>query len=78
MLGTEKIYFDGINHDEKYGTVMYVETDIVIDIPESVRNKHTTKAVESKKNIKELFANFEGEYCEKEVDWGKLVGNEIW
>ena len=36
------------------------------------------KATESKKNIRELFSNFDGKYSEKEVDWGKPVGQEIW
>lgn len=31
-----------------------------------------------RKNIKELFANFDGEYIPTEIDWGKPVGNEIW
>lgn len=36
------------------------------------------KAVERRKTIKELFDGFEGEYKEKEIDWGKPVGNEVW
>lgn len=34
--------------------------------------------VEKRKNIKELFSNFEGKYSPIEIDWGKPVGNEIW
>ncbi len=37
------------------------------------------KAVhKERKNIKELFANFDGEYVSTEIDWGKPVGEEIW
>ncbi len=36
------------------------------------------KAVEQRKSIKELFEGYEGEYSEKEVDWGNPTGNEIW
>jgi len=32
----------------------------------------------NKKNIKELFANFDGEYKAEEIDWGTPVGREIW
>lgn len=31
-----------------------------------------------RKNIKELFADFQGEYTPVEVDWGKPVGEEVW
>ncbi len=31
-----------------------------------------------RKNIKELFANFDGEYTPQDVDWGEPVGDEIW
>ncbi len=31
-----------------------------------------------RKNIKELFADFDGEYNYTEFDWGKTVGKEIW
>ena len=36
------------------------------------------KAAERRKSIKELFDGFDGEYTEKEIDWGKPVGNEVW
>ncbi len=35
------------------------------------------KAAEQRKSIRELFEGYEGEYSEKEVDWGKPKGNEI-
>lgn len=31
-----------------------------------------------RKNIKELFADFDGEYQPTVIDWGKPVGKEIW
>ena len=31
-----------------------------------------------RKNIKELFANFDGEYKPTDIDWGEPVGKEIW
>ena len=32
-----------------------------------------------RKNIKELFADYEGEYTTPtEIDWGEPVGNEMW
>ncbi len=32
----------------------------------------------SRKNIKELFADFKGDYKPIDIDWGKPVGKEIW
>ena len=31
-----------------------------------------------RKNIKELFASFDGEYKPTDIDWGEPVGKEIW
>lgn len=31
-----------------------------------------------KKNISELFADYDGSYEAEEIDWGKPEGNEIW
>ena len=33
---------------------------------------------EKRKNIKELFANYKGEYKNQEVDWGEPKGEEVW
>jgi len=33
---------------------------------------------EERKNIKELFEEFDGEYEKVEMDWGNPVGEEIW
>ncbi len=34
--------------------------------------------VSERKNIKELFANFDEEYKPTQIDWGKPEGEEIW
>lgn len=36
------------------------------------------KSANQRKTIKELFANYNGEYQPIEVDWGKPEGKEIW
>lgn len=30
------------------------------------------------KTIKELFADYDGEYTPQEVDWGEQAGKEVW
>ena len=32
----------------------------------------------ARKTIKELFADFDGEYTPQEIDWGEKVGEEAW
>lgn len=32
----------------------------------------------ARKKIKELFADFDGQYTQAEIDWGDPVGKEIW
>ena len=34
--------------------------------------------IKKRKNIKELFANYEKEYKTQEMDWGEPEGKEIW
>ncbi len=36
------------------------------------------KAKGKRKNIKELFADYKGEYEQAEIDWGNSEGKEIW
>ncbi len=37
------------------------------------------KAVhKDRKNIKELFTNFDGEYVSANIDWGNPIGKEVW
>lgn len=33
---------------------------------------------EKRKNIKELFGNFDGTYKKENIDWGELQGKEMW
>src|SRR5690554_1825313 len=33
---------------------------------------------EKRKNIKELFAEFDDQYTPIDIDWGKPIGKEIW
>ena len=45
----------------------------------SVENdKIIIERAERRKNIKELFADYHGEYTPVEMDWGNPVGEEIW
>ncbi len=32
----------------------------------------------NRKNIKELFKDYKGDYKPNEIDWGEPVGDEIW
>lgn len=41
-------------------------------------NKIIIKKPEKRKNIKDLFADFDGEYVPVEIDWGEPQGKEIW
>ncbi len=36
------------------------------------------KAKKTRKNIKELFADYYGEYEPIEIEWGEVKGEEIW
>ena len=36
------------------------------------------KRTQERKNIKELFANYDGKYEPQEIDWGENEGTEIW
>ena len=42
------------------------------------KNKIIIEKVEQRKNIMELFENFDGEYTPVDVDWGQPEGKEIW
>lgn len=42
------------------------------------KDKIIIKKADSRKNIKELFADFDGEYVPIEIDWGHPAGEEIW
>lgn len=47
---------------------------IVVDNGKLIIEKAKTK----RKNIKELFADYKGDYKPIEVDWGDPEGKEIW
>ena len=42
------------------------------------KDRITIEKAQPRKNIIELFADFEGEYVPVEMDWGEPVGEEIW
>ena len=41
-------------------------------------NKIIIEPAKKRKNIKELFAGYTGDYAPEEIDWGEPVGKEIW
>ena len=47
---------------------------IIVDNDKLIIEKAKTK----RKNIKELFADYKGDYKPTEVDWGDPEGEEIW
>lgn len=56
--------------------VQWSESEKLVIIAEN--NKIIIEKAEPRKNIKELFADFEGSYESEEIDWGTPVGEEIW
>ena len=42
------------------------------------KNKIIIEKAEPRKNIVELFVDFEGEYVPVEMDWGEPTGEEVW
>jgi antitoxin MazE len=57
----------------KFGTDETVEIDVTADGKIVIK-----KAERRRKNIEELFEGFDGNYNEKEVDFGRPVGKEAW
>lgn len=41
-------------------------------------NKIIIEKTSSRKNIKELFDGFSGDYYNLDIDWGEPIGEEIW
>lgn len=64
-----KILLETVNWNEDEKIVILVEDDKLII--EKAKDKR-------RKNIKELFENYEGEYEPIEIDWGTPEGEEIW
>ena len=63
-----KIILDSVNWEENEKIIIIVEDGRLI----------MEKAKGKRKNIKELFANYNEEYKPEEIDWGKPEGEEIW
>lgn len=42
------------------------------------KDKIIIEKATSRKNIKELFDEYDGDYTPAEIDWGKPEGKEIW
>ena len=61
-----KIILDTVNWAENEQIMMVVDNGKII----------MEKA--KRKNIKELFENYKGEYEPTEIDWGEPKGKEIW
>lgn len=62
-----KFMLDAVQWSEDEQLVLSVDKDKII-----------IEKAEPRKNIKELFADFEGDYTPVEMDWGQPVGEEIW
>ena len=62
-----KFILEALNWNDDEELVMTAENDKIV----------IKKAV-TRMNIKDLFADYDGEYAPVEVDWGKPVGKEAW
>lgn len=57
-------------------SVQWNENEKVVLI--TAEDKIIIERAETRKNIKELFADFQGVYTPTEISWGDPVGEEIW
>lgn len=64
-----KIVLDTVKWTENEKIIILVEGDQLV-IKKADENK--------RENIKELFADYKGEYEPTEIDWGESEGEEIW
>lgn len=64
-----KVILESMNWSENEQIVIIVEDEKLI-IKKAKENK--------RKNIKQLFEDYDGEYEPKEIDWGEPKGEEIW
>ena len=64
-----KILLDTVNWSKNEQVVILIQNDKLVI--EKIRDK-------KRKNIKELFADFKGEYEPIKIDWGSAEGEEIW
>lgn len=64
-----KILLDSINWSENEEVSINIEEDKLVIKKAKTQNR---------KNIKELFKDYKGEYKPEEIDWGEPEGEEIW
>ena len=64
-----KILLDSINWSENEEVSINIEEDKLVIEKAKTQNR---------KNIKELFKDYKGEYKPEEIDWGEPKGEEIW
>ncbi|MFI3284455.1 MAG: AbrB/MazE/SpoVT family DNA-binding domain-containing protein [Erysipelotrichaceae bacterium] len=64
-----KYFLDALNWKENERLTMNIEDGKIII--EKEKNS-------DRKNINELFANYEGSYQKQNIDWGEPEGNELW
>lgn len=64
-----KILLDSINWSENEEVSINIEEDKLVIEKAKTQNR---------KNIKELFKDYKGEYKPEEIDWGEPEGEEIW
>lgn len=57
-------------------SVQWNENEKVVLI--TAEDKIIIERAETRKNIKELFSDFQGVYTPTEISWGDPVGEEIW
>ena len=62
-----KFLLEAVQWSENERLVMSAEKDKII----------ITKA-DKRKNIRELFADYQGDYTPVEIDWGEPAGDEVW
>ena len=62
-----KFILEALNWNDDEELVMTAENDKIV-----------IKKAAKRMNIKDLFADYDGEYAPVEVDWGKPVGKEVW
>ncbi len=65
-----KVILDSVNWSENEKIVIIVDNGKLVI--EKAKKEH------KRKNIKELFNNYNGDYKPTEIDWGKPEGDEIW
>lgn len=64
-----KILLDSINWSENEEVSINIEEDKLVIEKAKTQNR---------KNIKELFKDYKGEYKPEEIEWGEPEGEEIW